>query len=766
MLENSVFIEGTTDYYHALAKAEELVRTSRSAASVKFEYVLKTKYLEPGDIVKLESQALNLGIDSPFYVRIEEVKLTPQGTCEVSATRFDYTQLAWNIKDNEYIKPNTLYNFGITAPSTVTYVQGNNELRNSPGTLFWDLVPDPRLSGYIIYFHTFTDNDTDNRPIFREIGRVFAPPYYVPDLGSTVGVWGVAAYTPNTKSAITPVSTSIVDRIDSELDPPTPTGFSASFYGDFEQAIKLTWDKATERSNGIPYKDHKFFVVERAPVPPLPDDIPPGWVPPPLEWESIGITSEPLFIDNLQKYGKLSYRVKAVSLRDLSSAWSTTITVFVDPLKAANAKTAVVYAYKRSSAAPTDNPGEVTYSFVNKGFVFDEGESLANGWSATIPTGTNPLYVTAATAFNGGETDLIKDTEWSTPVLMSQSGLNSAMVFLYQRSNSATPPTVNSDGVNAVYTFSTATLTNIPSGWSTSVPSSGGKYLYVTQATAVSVGTTDTITDAEWATVTLLAQNGDNGTAGPAGSNSYFHIKFSNDGGSTFTGNNGEDGGTYIGVYSDGNAADSNSPGAYSWTLIKGNDGTDGTPGTPGSNGLTPYLHIKYSNNGGASFTGNNGEDPGDWMGTYTDYIVADSNSPGAYTWVRIKGDTGSTGPTGPTGQSNHRVYIAAAVNSPPATPSPTTNGATPSGWSATPVTLSTGQAQFQSDGVTPAGTTTTVWGVPYQSYFKVGSLDAITATIGTFRSAPSGSRVEISDQVIKIFEGSSLRVQIGNLSL
>jgi hypothetical protein len=53
----------------------------------------------------------------------------------------------------------------------------------------------------------------------------------------------------------------------------------------------------------------------------------------------------------------------------------------------------------------------------------------------------------------------------------------------------------------------------------------------------------------------------------------------------------------------------------------------------------------------------------------------------------------------------------------------------------------------------------------------NVTSLDAVSATIGTLRTATSGNRLEISDNVIKVFgpgpNGSTIvRVQIGNLAL
>lgn len=73
-------------------------------------------------------------------------------------------------------------------------------------------------------------------------------------------------------------------------------------------------------------------------------------------------------------------------------------------------------------------------------------------------------------------------------------------------------------------------------------------------------------------------------------------------------------------------------------------DGIDGTPGTSGVDGKTSYFHVKYSNDGGKTFTGNSGETVGDWLGTYTDFTKADSTDVSAYTWSKIKGDTGAAG--------------------------------------------------------------------------------------------------------------------------
>lgn len=71
---------------------------------------------------------------------------------------------------------------------------------------------------------------------------------------------------------------------------------------------------------------------------------------------------------------------------------------------------------------------------------------------------------------------------------------------------------------------------------------------------------------------------------------------------------------TYIGTYVDYTATSSTDPKKYTWARLQGAQGSKGDQGIPGTNGTdgkTTYLHIKYSNDGGKTFTGNNGEDVG-----------------------------------------------------------------------------------------------------------------------------------------------------------
>lgn len=145
----------------------------------------------------------------------------------------------------------------------------------------------------------------------------------------------------------------------------------------------------------------------------------------------------------------------------------------------------------------------------------------------------------------------------------------------------------------------------------------------------------------------LQGEKGEQGIPGEKGADgktSYFHLKYSeNPDGNPMT----ETPSTYIGTYVDFEQADSDDYTKYAWARFKGLQGEKGDQGIPGYNGVdgkTYYLHIKYSNDGGNTFTSNNGEDAGDYIGQYVDTNSADSNKPSDYKWAKIKGDKGDKG--------------------------------------------------------------------------------------------------------------------------
>lgn len=146
--------------------------------------------------------------------------------------------------------------------------------------------------------------------------------------------------------------------------------------------------------------------------------------------------------------------------------------------------------------------------------------------------------------------------------------------------------------------------------------------------------------------VQAKGEQGEPGPVGEAGKTTYFHVKYSPVENPTAE-QLSDIPDVYIGTYSDFNTDDSENPEDYVWCRLQGVQGPRGDRGIPGMNGEdgnTSYLHIKYSNDGGLSFTDNGGETSGKWIGQYVDFYQPDSEDVTKYTWTKIEGDPGTAG--------------------------------------------------------------------------------------------------------------------------
>ena len=196
---------------------------------------------------------------------------------------------------------------------------------------------------------------------------------------------------------------------------------------------------------------------------------------------------------------------------------------------------------------------------------------------------------------------------------------------------------VTKDGPNPVQEFAkTPSSTVAPtSGWAKTPPAcSTTEYLWMRTGVVIPPATSP----ASWTTVRIGAINGatgvkgDKGETGPTGSqgipgtSQFFHVKYS----ANANGNPLSDiPNTYIGTAVTTSSTAPTSYTSYKWVQLKGAQGVkgdQGIQGPTGANGQTSYLHIKYSDNG-TTFTANNGETPGAYIGQYTDFTAADSNT-------------------------------------------------------------------------------------------------------------------------------------------
>ena len=202
--------------------------------------------------------------------------------------------------------------------------------------------------------------------------------------------------------------------------------------------------------------------------------------------------------------------------------------------------------------------------------------------------------------------------------------------------------------------------TTVPTGtWSPTIPTvAQGSYLWTKTTTNYTSGTpTVGYSVARMGVNGAKGDKGETGQTGPQGPQGVKGETGSQgpQGLKGDTGPKGADGKSpTVSVSKSGNVTTitvNNPDGTKTSQTVK--DGTNGTPGKDGATGKTTYFHVKYSNDGGKTFTSNSGETVGDYIGTYTDFVEADSNSVSSYTWAKIKGaqgDRGATGAQGPQG--------------------------------------------------------------------------------------------------------------------
>lgn len=236
-------------------------------------------------------------------------------------------------------------------------------------------------------------------------------------------------------------------------------------------------------------------------------------------------------------------------------------------------------------------------------------------------------------------------------------------VTTYSVAYQAIDGTDGTDGrgiVSTVVDYVKSTTATMPStGWSTTRPTvNKGEYLWTRTTINYTSGSPS-----------VSVSNSYVPTDGQNGSSAYLWVRYSqNSNGNPMT--TSPTNAKYIGVATTSTSPAPDDYNLYSWSLIKGQDGVKGETG---QDGQTSYLHIKYSNDGGLTFTGNGGEDVGDWIGTYVDFIEEDSTSVSSYTWNKVKGEqgpqgaTGEQGPKGDTGTSVSGVvewYLATNLSS------------------------------------------------------------------------------------------------------
>jgi hypothetical protein len=208
------------------------------------------------------------------------------------------------------------------------------------------------------------------------------------------------------------------------------------------------------------------------------------------------------------------YFVKAEDTLGNLSAASTVASAQASAAGSNGANVAFAFLYQRSATQPAQPANALTFTF-STGLL----SGSLGSYTQTVPAGTDPIYVCTATASSTSATDTIAAAEWATAVILAENGaagaagaagLNVASALIYQRS--ATSPAVPASTLT--FTFSTGVLSGSLSPWTQYIPTVNGQPCWVSFATASSTTASDTITSGEWAAVTKLVEDGDDGTNG------------------------------------------------------------------------------------------------------------------------------------------------------------------------------------------------------------------------------------------------------------
>jgi hypothetical protein len=146
-LEKAESLIGICDYTHAVAKAEELVRASRAKVVFSFSLRYTSIFYEPGDIILVTSEILNIAGE---YLQVSEIEAKDDGTARITCLRYDPAQLAWNAPDDQIIPNRISYNDVLDAPVNLTISYSTELSSMNVGNLNWESTDTLIPYAYII----------------------------------------------------------------------------------------------------------------------------------------------------------------------------------------------------------------------------------------------------------------------------------------------------------------------------------------------------------------------------------------------------------------------------------------------------------------------------------------------------------------------------------------------------------------------------------------------------------------------------------------
>lgn len=650
-LSLDVDLETVTNVYVARDFAQVFLRRSRAGMIVSFKATSEALNCAIGDTVTVTHPSISPTL-VPKLFQVSQLSFNYDGEVSVQLLEFDTTAYTYDTMNEiaDFQQPNLPDPFTVASPTSLSSTSGT--FLGSDGTVIpvitvtWTAAADSFVNSYIVEWKKTSEGSNAYRSTTTQT-TTFELTDIVVGESYNVRVYSVNAL--GVRSAPTSITTS---GTGDTTAPAAPTALTATAG---INTVTLNWVNPTDSdfSNVKILRKTTGAYAQIATVSGNPGSA--------ASFSNSGLAA------NTQYF----YRIKSVDFSGNQSGNTNAVNAVtnLNPSNVDGKSTFVAPIYLRATSTPATPTGG--------SFNFGTNTLTApSGWSASIPSGTDPVYYSQFVFSIVGDTGIVNGGTWSTPVLTAENGTDGLSTFRFNIYRRATSQPAAPTGGS--YNFTTNTI-NTPTQWY-SAPPSGTDPMWASTGTAQIAGATGTDTSITWATVTQFVVNGapgDPGDDGPRNANGYIYFP----------------------------TAQTNAP---------------ADPGTTGSYNFTSLTFSNLTNN---------------WQHTPPEYEAGSNNTFWAASYTVTEATFNGT-------QSKNFSSPYKAINF-------------------------DGLVTFTNLNNSLAQSSTIIDG----DRITTGTIDVAEVNIsGTsqsnfnLQSASSGSRMKITNDTIEIYDGSTLRVKLGNL--
>ena len=490
-----VDLETVTNVYVARDFAQVFLRRSRAGMILQFKATSEALNCSIGDTVTVTHPSLSPTL-VPKLFQVSSLSFNYDGEVSVQLLEFDTTAYTYDTMNEiaDFEQPHLPDPFTVAAPSNLTGL--SSTFLGSDGTVIpvitvtWTAAADSFVNRYIVEWKKTSESSTAYRSATMQT-TTFELTDVVIGTSYNVNVYSVNAL--GVKSEAVSITTAGVGDTTAPAKPTALTATSGI------NTITLNWVNPSDGdfSNVKILRKTTGAYAQIATVSGNPGSA--------ASFSNGGLAG------NTQYF----YRIKSVDFSGNQSDQTNAVNAVtsLNPSNVDGKSTFVAPIYKRATSAPATPTGG-SFNFGTNAL------TTPTGWSASIPSGTDPVYYSQFVFSIVGDTGIVNGGTWSSPVVTAENGTDGLSTFrfnIYRRATSQ--PSAPTGGS---YNFTTNAIVS-PTDWY-SAPPSGTDPMWVSTGTAQIAGATGTDSSITWSTVNLFVSNGAAGDDGPRNANGYIYF--------------------------------------------------------------------------------------------------------------------------------------------------------------------------------------------------------------------------------------------------